>query len=149
MPVFSYTSPNIEKNGAIISVDIFPPFAVIKDLQDKKENIPTKKLIGLIDTGASCSGFNAPIAQELNLIVRDQQPVLTPSGESTHFLYDVVVVLGDFFTRGIPIQAYGVDLSRQPFDFLIGRDILKYCTLIFNGWNNSYDLHLHPEDMTS
>ena len=149
MPVFSYTSPNLENNGAIIGVDIFPPFAVIKDLRDKQENVPTKKLIGLIDTGASCSGFDAQIAKELNLIVRDQQAVLTPSGESTHYLYDVVLVLNEFFTRGIPIQSYGLDLSKQPYDILIGRDVLKSCTLIYNGWNNSYDLHLHPEHIST
>ena len=149
MPVFSYTSPNLENAGAIVNIDIFPPFPVMKNLAEKGENVPTKKLVGLIDTGASCSGFDDPIAKELNLIVRDQQSVLTPSGKSTHFLYDVVFVLDNYFDRGIPAQAYGLNLSSQPYDILIGRDILKSCTLIYNGWNSSYDLHFHPERITS
>ncbi len=144
MPVFSYTSPNLEQNGAIIDVNLYPSLPVIQDLQSKKLAVPTKRLIGLIDTGASCCAFDSPIAKELGLIVRDKQTVLTPSGESDHFLYDIVIFLGssgDF----IPTQAFGTNFQKQPFDIIIGRDVLKACTLVFNGWNNSYDLHLHQE----
>lgn len=144
MPVFSFTSPNLELYGAIIEVEIWPDFAVIKSFTDKKNKAPSKKIIGLIDTGASCSAFDIPIATELNLVVRDKQPVVTPSGESEQYLYDIVIT----FPKpniGIPLQAFGVDLSKQPYDILLGRDILNSCTFIFNGWNNSYDLHFHTD----
>jgi hypothetical protein len=142
MPVFSFTSPNLENGGAIITVRIFPPFAVIKELQDKQEKIPSKTLNGLIDTGASCTAFDAPIATELNLIARDKQTVITPNAESEHFLYDIVVAFGTDGT-GLSLQAFGTDLSKQSYDILLGRDVFRNCTLVYNGWNNSYDLHLH------
>jgi hypothetical protein len=142
MPVFSFTSPNLENNGATITVRIFPPFAVIKELQDKQEKIPSKTVNGLIDTGASCTAFDASIATELNLIARDKQTVITPNAESEHFLYDIVIGLGTD-GNGLSLQAFGTDLSKQPYDILLGRDLFKKCTLIYNGWNNSYDLHLH------
>lgn len=42
----------------------------------------------------------------------------------------------------ISIMAIGANLTKQPYDALIGRDILKLCTLIYNGWDNSYQLHI-------
>jgi hypothetical protein len=41
-----------------------------------------------------------------------------------------------------PILALGANLEAQPYNALIGRDILSNCTLIYNGWDNSYQLHL-------
>jgi hypothetical protein len=40
------------------------------------------------------------------------------------------------------IEITGVDLENQPYDALIGRDILKSCTLIYNGVEDSYQLYL-------
>jgi predicted aspartyl protease len=148
MPVFSFTSSDLESNGAIIEVTIWPDFAIIKSLADKGEYVPRKKVVGLIDTGASCSAFDASIANELGLVVRDTQNVLTPSGESSQSLYDVVIVLADA-ERGISLQAFGANLGKQPYDILLGRDVLKSCTLVFNGWNDSYDLHFHQEKIKS
>jgi hypothetical protein len=144
MPVFAYTLANLEANGATLEVNIFPPFPVITVLQSEKKTIPSRKLIGLIDTGASCTAFSAPIAVDLGLIARDKQIVYTPSGESEHPLYDIVISLANT-SIGIPIQAFGAILDKQPYHIILGRDVLRSCTLIYDGWNNSYDLHLHQE----
>ncbi|MBL7129218.1 MAG: retroviral-like aspartic protease [Ignavibacteria bacterium] len=144
MSVLSYKSPDLESGGATVEIKIFPPPSVIQLYNDKKEKVPTKKVIGLIDTGASKTAIDKNIASELNLIARDKQKVLTPSGDSEHYLYDIVIVLENIKYL-IPLQVFGAVLDKQPYDVLLGRDILRYCTLIYNGWNNSYDLHLHGE----
>jgi len=144
MPIFSYASPDIEISGAIINVNMWPDFAVIKNLTDQKLTVPNKSIIGLIDTGASCTAFDSILAGELQLVIRDKQPVLTPSGQSEQYLYDIVITLPNQ-NLGISLQAFGADLSKQPYDILLGRDVLASCTLIYNGWDNSYDLHFHQD----
>ena len=144
MSVLSYKSPDLESGGASIEVKIFPPLAVMQEYSAKKEKVPVKKVIGLIDTGASRTAIDKNIASELKLIARDQQKVLTPSGDSKHYLYDIIITLENTKVL-IPLQVFGAVLEKQPYDVLLGRDILRYCTLIYNGWNDSYDLHFHGE----
>jgi len=144
MSVFSYASPNLELFGAIIEVTIWPDFAIIKKLTDDAQKVPNKTIMGLIDTGASCTAIDKSIAEELHLVYRDRQPVLTPSGESEQYLYDIALTLPGQ-NIGISLQAFGSDLSKQHFGVLIGRDVLSSCTLVFNGWDNSYDLHFHQD----
>lgn len=40
------------------------------------------------------------------------------------------------------IEVTGADLENQHYDALLGRDILENCTLIYNGWDDSFQLHL-------
>lgn len=142
MPVFPNRVPNLQQVGPIIEVIIFPPAPVFANLRKEGKPIPQKKVIALIDTGASNSCISAPIAIELGLIARDIVEVQTPSGTSPQAVYDLGFSLPSLTNNIIPIQALGSDLEKQPYDALIGRDILSVCTLIYNGWDNSYQLHL-------
>lgn len=142
MPVFPNKVPNLQAIGAIIEVIIVPPQPVF--IQQKKEGKipPQKKVIALIDTGASSSCIDESIAKDLGLVVRDVIDVHTPSGSSKQNLYDLGFALPNLTQTIIPVLAPGADLKAQPYRALIGRDILSFCTLIYNGWDNSYQLHL-------
>ncbi len=144
MPVFPNRVQNLQQIGPIIEVVLVPPPPVFANLKSEGKKPPSKKVIALIDTGASGSCINGPISEELGLIVRDIVPVQTPSGISQQGVYDVgfLLLLPGVMTNPILIQALGSDLKNQPYQALIGRDILKFCTLIYNGWDNSYQLHI-------
>ena len=142
MPALIKRISNLREEGPTIDVIIYPPTQII-NLTDKNEIIPNKICTGLIDTGASNSCIDIKIAAELNLISRDFIPILTPSGMSNHFTYDVgVMMLSQLGYKIFFIEVTGADLERQPFDVLIGRDILEHLTLIFNGWDNSFQVHI-------
>jgi len=144
MPVFPNKVQNLQQIGPIIEVILVPPPPVIAQLKSEGKKPPSKKVIALIDTGASGSCINEPISKELGLIVRDIVPVQTPSGTTQQGVFDVgfLLILPRIMTQPILIQALGSDLKNQPYQALIGRDILSYCTLIYNGWDNSYQLHI-------
>jgi hypothetical protein len=142
MPVFPNRVPNLQNIGPIIEVVIFPPQPVFNKLRQEGLVPPDRKLIALIDTGASRSCIDDPIANELGLIARDVVQVQTPSGSSRQYVYDLGFAMPGLQTTIIPITAIGANLTNQPYDALIGRDILKSCTLIYNGWDNSYQLHM-------
>lgn len=142
MPVFPNRVPDLQKIGPIVEIVIFPSQPVFAKLKSEGRTPPGKKVIALIDTGASGSCINDPIAKELGLIARDIVTVQTPSGSSSQPIYDLGFALPSLTTTIIPIQALGADLNNQPYNALIGRDILSLCTLIYNGWDNSYQLHI-------
>ena len=129
--------------GPLIDITLYPAAEIVRNVDLTKETLLHKNCIGLIDTGASISAIDRPIVKELNLISRDFIPVLTPSGVSHHFTYDIGLQLPkELGWKTYFIEVTGSDLEKQPFDVLIGRDVLENCTLIFNGWDNSFQLHI-------
>lgn len=104
--------------------------------------VPSKIANGLIDTGASVSCIDDSIAKELDLTAHDIVTVCTPSEIFSQPVYDLGFSLPNLTKVTFAIQALGAVLTSQPYDALIGRDLLALCTLIYNGWDNSYQLHI-------
>jgi hypothetical protein len=141
MPQIIKRFSSLQDSGPTIDITIYPPAEIVKQLEAGK--IPIVNCVGLIDTGASISAIDLSIVKELNLISRDFIPVLTPSGMSNHFTYDIGIQLPkEMGWKTYFIEVTGCDLEKQPYKALIGRDILQNCTLIFNGWDNSFQLHI-------
>lgn len=143
MSYLHYNPPNLLESGPTITVNIFPPKAVRDSLDAEGKPYPIEEIDGLVDTGASCTCIDNEVAQRLNLVPMDITPVLTPAGESIQLLYDITVAIKirNVDTKIFTVQAIGANLKKQPYGALIGRDILKQCSLIYDGWNNSYTLH--------
>jgi hypothetical protein len=142
MPVFHNRVTNLQELGTIIEVIIYPSKPVFDKFKTENKIVPSKKVIALIDTGASISCINSPIAAELNLISRDKQLVGTPNGPALQDTYDVGFHLFSISPLILPVQVLGSNLESQPYAALVGRDILSKCTLIYIGSDNSYSLHI-------
>jgi predicted aspartyl protease len=142
MPHINHRFPNLEEIGPTVEVLVAPSRVILMHLQANGGIVPQVRVLGLIDTGATSSLVDFSVAQELGLIVRDVQSILTPSGVFEHNLYDAVMVLPQLSTRTFDVQIVGADLKRQPYRALIGRDVLKHCTFVYHGWDNSYTIHM-------
>lgn len=140
MPFIKKETSNIEIDGPVINITILPDIYTIQDYSSKGEQVPQKKVVALIDTGASCTCVNRPILDELKLQERDTNVVYTPSGKTEQALYDACILIPTSSNGMISLQILGANLHGQPYDALLGRDILKKCTFIYNGWDNSYYL---------
>jgi len=142
MPVFPNRVPDLKSIGPIIEVVVYPPLPLFQHFRKEGKTPPSRKVIALIDTGASVSCIDESVAVDLGLVARDVIPVLTPSGVSMQKQYDLGIGLPNLTQNIIPVLSPGADLTNQPYRALLGRDILSYCTLIYNGWEDSYQLHL-------
>ena len=142
MPVFPNKVPDLVSIGPIIEVILYPSKPVFDQFKKEGKSVPSKKVIALIDTGASGSCFHHQIARELGLVAHDEVPVGTPAGITMQLIYDMCFSLPSLTNTILPIVALGANLEQQPYKAFIGRDILKDCTLIYNGWDNSYQLHI-------
>ena len=141
MPFLTSRGNNLRFSGPIIEVVIVPPQPVAEQLRKEGKPVPTIKAVALIDTGASSTCINQNIVDALNLIAFDTQKVLTAGGPSEQLLYDVGVVLPISQPNVLSVQAPCADLSGQPFQVLLGRDVLSMCSIFYNGPDNSFSLH--------
>ena len=141
MPFLTTRNTNLRNAGPIIEVTVVPAQPVAELLRKEGKSIPSIKVIALIDTGASSTCLSKEIVDELNLIPFDAQIVHTAGGETEQLFYDIGIILPISQSNTLSIQAPCADLTGQPFQVLIGRDILNRCTMFYNGPDNSFTLH--------
>jgi hypothetical protein len=148
MPFLTFRNDDLQRSGPNIEVSIVPPQPVAEQLQKEGKDVPGFRANALIDTGASSSCISQVIVDSLNLIPFDVQIVHTPSGQSEQLFYDAGIVLPISQPNIISVQTPCSNfqtpcsnLSKQPFQVLIGRDVLAHCTFFYNGLDNSFVLH--------
>ena len=141
MPLITVNKTSLLTEGPIINIIVCPPHKVVQQLKSEGKQAPAFKAIALIDTGATATCISSEIVTKLGLISFDTHSVFTAAGESEQYLYDIGVGLPISQPNILAVQAPCADLTGQPFQVLLGRDILSKCTLFYNGLDNSFVLH--------
>lgn len=141
-------------NGPIVRAVFYVSTPRIDALRAAGQNAP-RPFVGmaLIDTGASHTCVDPVVTQELNLEVRGQDEVVTPStGHETHRTaqFDIAVIIpprnpGDepLIVPVLPVD-HATLFARQGIHALIGRDILQNCTLSYYGRREFFRLQWQP-----
>lgn len=141
MPLLTNRIQNLRQIGPVLEVVFAVPQPIAEKLRAENKPIPIIKVLALIDTGASHTSINQTIVDTLGLLPGDVQTFYTANGPADQLLYDLGIVLPISAPNIISVQAPCADLDGQPFQALIGRDVLGMCTLFYNGPDNSYTLH--------
>ena len=142
MSFLTSRNSGLRESGPIIQVIVVPPQPVAEQLQKEGKQIPTIKATALIDTGATATCINQDIVNALGLIAFDAQIVGTAGGDVLQSFYDVGIVLPINQPNIVSVQSPCADLKNQPYQVLIGRDVLTKCTLFYNGADNSFTIHM-------
>jgi hypothetical protein len=132
--------------GPVIEVKVMQSHQRIAALKKRGMAFPQPvTVLGLIDTGASCSALDINIANQLGLECRGIISIHTPStgaGGKTCQQFDVCLVLGEHETpplvRILPVVEG--EFASQGFCVLIGRDMLAQCTFTYDGKKNNFML---------
>ena len=141
MPFLTFRKNSLRFEGPVIEIMICPAQPVIQQIKKEGRQPPAFNAIALIDTGATSTCISPEIVEKLGLISFDVQEVHTAAGQSEQFLYDIGVGLPISQPNILSVQAPCADLSGQPFQVLLGRDILSMCSFFYNGTDNSFVLH--------
>lgn len=141
MPFLTVRKNALRFEGPVIDIIICPSQPIIQQLKKEGKQAPAFKAVALIDTGATSTCISPEVVEKLGLISFDFQTVHTAAGQSEQFLYDIGVGLPISQPNILSVQAPCADLSGQPFQVLLGRDILSMCSLFYNGTDNSFVLH--------
>ena len=140
MPCFTQRFTNLLKTGPVIEITLLPAYSFLESLEIKAPVNNQVKILAMIDTGASGTVIQKGTSQTLELNPIGTTLMTTPS--STNILcnqFDVQLI----FPNQVIIQNVVVTeapLQNQHIQCLIGRDILKYGLLVYNGYDNSFTL---------
>ncbi|HPD19109.1 MAG TPA: hypothetical protein PLF61_05555 [Candidatus Goldiibacteriota bacterium] len=143
MPSFTATIPNLQRSGPIVEVLIMPSRKLIEVLQNRNQQISQPvRVLAMIDTGATSSVVNSKIIQDLGLNPIGTVKINTPSSTGlTCYQYQAGIV----FPNNIVVETdelIEVPLQEQNIQCLIGRDVLKFGVLIYNGYTQTITFSL-------
>ena len=89
-----------------------------------------KLVSALIDTGSNRSGIDLHLAQELGLEESNETMVESFSGSSEHRLFKGILRIPEI---KLAIGGRFIGLGIAGLDAVIGRDVLGFCELCYNG----------------
>jgi hypothetical protein len=139
-------SGRIDHRGPILEVRVMQSHQLAMTLQRSGvKPMPPRVVKGLIDTGASDSAVDAGLVNDLALPatgrMRIHTPTTGPEGE-IRLLYDATLAIGADQPTPLVVTTPLVwsHLASQQIFLLIGRDVLKYCVLTYDGPRSSFTL---------
>jgi hypothetical protein len=129
----------LSPRGPMVDVEMMLTIPHVEALKRAgKPFAPPMTIMGLIDTGASCSAVDRNLAAGLGLAAKGVVSVHPPTTGARYIdllQYDVRMVLGagqaDALVLTLPIVES--DFASEGFLALIGRDVLKSCRFTFDG----------------
>lgn len=132
---------------AIIEVVIRPEIKKTNLLKEKGERVEQIIVQALVDTGAQISSIRNNSVKQLKLRTFKGAWIAGLNKKPTQMrnvnLSVHLSLRNDGFLDICPIVG---EFGDEPFDFIIGWDILKYCTLSYDGPSKQFDLKFtHPD----
>ncbi len=153
MPVFDFIHWNqpaggfLAMDGPVIPVEISMPTAL--EQWCVQNNMPVPAPVpgyAMIDTGASISGVHQAILDQLSLTPIDSIPMQTPAGHGTASVYPTkvsfpAIQVADYsINRVVGGQLDWNTSQGNRIIMLLGRDILQYFLMVYNGKFNQVTL---------
>ena len=143
-----FTIPVDPKEGPVLKILIAVSEARSDALVKAQELLPNPVLVvGLVDTGASCTCVDTDIISQLDIPVSGNTKVYTPSTgnqpmDADQFDIGLAIFASEkeqpHLVRNLPVV--GCDFKDQGYKVLIGRDVLSRCMLVYNGILGQYTL---------
>lgn len=135
------TIPTLQDFGPIIDAEIHSNEQAFLNLKNLHTDIAYSSVKLLIDTGSNISGLDKRIIENLQLRqYMEGASVDGVGGIHQLKLFRGILYLPIFQERALPFDVVEGDYSNSPYDGIIGRDVLKYCSFVYDGWSNTFKL---------
>lgn len=142
MPSFTATLPDLAASGPALQVAIGPSRELIAALTPLGVQMAAPfSLTAIIDTGAHTTVLNPAAVARLGIRPVGVAPIVTPSTTSPiacNRFHINVYFSEDFVVENV--FAIEAPMGGVPYQCLIGRDILRYGTLLYAGHANQFTL---------
>jgi predicted aspartyl protease len=138
---FTSAVTDLEVIGPIVDVAVAVSQAAQQSLEASGQPVPQPIPVSvMVDTGASQSVVSPAVANALGLAPVGVADVLTPTSSAVvqRPVYAVRFLLPQNLVAGV--TALSAELLGQNIQGLIGRDLLKYCVLVYIGGENQFTL---------
>lgn len=140
MPSFTQRITNLQQVGPVIEITLTPSTVYLQALSIASSYTKAIKVLAMVDTGATGTVISQGLAGKLEINPVGTAFINMPS--STNVIchqFDVQLI----FPNNVNIASIVVTeapLHGQHIPCLIGRDVLQYGVLIYNGYDNSFTL---------
>ena len=128
--------------GPVVEARIFPDErSFLRHQAEPRTSRPFRQVRLLVDTGANFSSLQIDIIETLQLPHYPEKVYVRGAGGQAlvnHFR--AILHLTAFGRKGLPIDILEGEFSGSPYDGVIGRDVLRYCKLTYDGLGNSFRL---------
>lgn len=134
----------LELNGKILPAGMIMPVKLslhTQTLLSGNDRDKSLDRLALIDTGAIKSHIKLADAQSLKLQKIGEDSTYTLSHEVKVEIFLVKITIGQC-SFDIEADSTNGSLTDAPFDMIIGRDILQFLTLTYNGPENTFSLKI-------
>jgi hypothetical protein len=129
------------ERGLLLQVQISVPSSLGKIESVKNQRTPSPQSgSALVDTGASCCCVEDAVLRQLNLQPIRETPMSGATGNRTLNVYHARLTFPGTPMAPIEMDVVGVHMNQPGIICLFGRDILRYCVLIYNGPQGSYTI---------
>lgn len=136
-------------DGAFVTIRIAPTRPDVARRRRTGQPIPPpEQVLALIDTGAEMSEIDRPVATRLGLLPKRYGSANVPAmgGINLGAYYEVELTIphptafpAQFLV--LPdLEMFELDLSPFGIDAILGRDVLAYCVLIYDGLSGTFTL---------
>ena len=140
MATFTQRITNLQQVGPTIDIVLTPSMNFLQKMNINPISAKAIKLSAMIDTGASGTAISKGVFDKLEINPVGTVLINTPSSTNVSCNQFNVQII---FPNNVSISSIVVTeapLQGQHIQCLIGRDILQYGVLIYNGHDNSFTL---------
>lgn len=129
------------ETGPIITGEIHTSEISFLQSKNNKAFVPFAKVKLLVDTGSNISGIDYKIINGLYLPKYNEgSKVNGVGGIHDVNMFRCILFLPIFGTKGLPLDVLEGDYADSPYDGIIGRDVLQYCSFEYHGPSSSFQL---------
>jgi predicted aspartyl protease len=133
-------TPTLFDKGALIDAEIYQSERSFLKLKNR-EPVSVTRVKMLIDTGANISGLDRGLIDMLQLPHYSEKSFVDGAGGLTSLnRYRCVLYLDIFKQKALPLDILEGRFENSPYDGIIGRDVLRFCNMHYDGPSNCFRL---------
>ena len=133
-------TPTLFDKGALIDAEIYQSErSFLKEKNREPGRITRVKM--LVDTGANISGLDRGLIDMLQLPHYSEKSFVDGAGGLASLnRYRCVLYLDIFKQKALPLDILEGRFENSPYDGIIGRDVLRFCNMHYDGPSNCFRL---------
>lgn len=132
----------LRQHGPALQAEISIPSGLADALQRQGAQIPVARIgLALLDTGASITAVDQRVLTDLGLTPVDVAQVVTPTGVTPQPIYSCNISFPGTPIPTLPFNVVvGSSLAPLGFSVLVGRDVLRFFQVVYNGVEGMWTL---------
>ncbi len=132
-------SSDLYLRGAMVETEIFPSEKIFLEHKNQLSRKPMARVKMLLDTGSNISGLDRSLIEQLQLPLYSEKASVDGAGGLISLnLYRCVIYLDIFRQKALPLDIVEGRFGDSPYQGIIGRDVLQYCHMQYDGPSNSF-----------